>query len=380
MDKVKVLEIGPSNFGKGGLSSIAWNWYVNFDHFKLQIHFLACNKPDNKYINIIEKNNDFFYCINSKDFINRQLKKILITKKIAKSNRYDCIHIHASDALEAFAYYLSVKAFCDNIIIHSHSTGVMRDSAVKAGIKFAFHKICRRLLVGKKIIRLACSEKAGRWMYPEKYKFTIVNNGIETSKFIYNSFVRAEKRNELGIENKFVVGHIGQFNHVKNHVFLIDIFNEIYKKNTNAVLLLIGNGKLEDEIKDKVHNLCLDDVVIFYGTTPNVNELYQAMDCFVLPSHFEGLGIVNIEAQAAGLKLLCSDTVPKEAKITELLEYMSLSEPTEKWADKILSYNDGYERRDMMEEIKQAGFDIKASAKQLEKLYCDCAKNRSDFT
>ncbi|MCX4375525.1 MAG: glycosyltransferase [Lachnospiraceae bacterium] len=369
MNKVKVLEIGPSNFGKGGLSSIAWNWYVNFNHSKLQVHFLACAKPDNKYINLIEKNEDVFYCIGSKNFLVRQLKKFFITKKIAKSNKYDCIHIHASDAFEAFVYYLSVKKFCDNIIIHSHSTGIVWDSPIKASIKYIFHKICRRLLIGRKIVRLACSDKAGKWMYPEKYEFTIINNGIETSKFIYNNHIRKEKRNELGVENKFVVGHIGKFNYVKNHIFLIDIFNEIHKKNTNAILLLIGEGELENQIKDKVHNLGLDKAIIFYGTTPNANEFYQAMDCFVLPSHFEGMPLVLIEAQAAALKCMCSDTITLEAGITDLLEYMSLSSDPKKWAEKILTYAN-YDRKDMSNEIKESGFDIKYSAKQLEDIYC----------
>lgn len=373
MNKVKVLEIGPSNFGKGGLSSIAWNWYKNFNHSKLQIHFLACAKPDNKYIEIIEENEDSFYYIGHKTFLIRKLKEFFITKKIAKSNNYDCIHIHASNAFEAFIYYLAVKNYCDNMIIHSHSTGVIRDSIIKAVIKNIFHKICRRLICGKKIIRLACSEKAGKWMYPEKYKFTIINNGIETSKFIYNDHIRKEKRNELGIDNKLVVGHIGKFNYVKNHTFLIDIFNEVYKQNTNAVLFLIGEGELENQIKDKVHNLGLDEAVIFYGTTPYANEFYQAMDCFVLPSHFEGMPLVLIEAQAAALKCVCSDSITYEAKITDLLEHIPLSSEPKKWAEKILEYAN-YERKDMSNIIKEVGFDIKYSAKQLENLYCSLAE------
>lgn len=111
--------------------------------------------------------------------------------------------------------------------------------------------------------------------------------------------------------------------------------------------------------------------MIFYGTTPNANELYQAMDCFVLPSHYKGMSIVSVEAQAAGLKILLSDTITKETHITSLAEYMSLSESAEKWADKILSYNNGYERKDVSREIKSAGYDIKDSAKQLEDLYCN---------
>ena len=125
-------------------------------------------------------------------------------------------------------------------------------------------------------------------------------------------------------------------------------------------------------------NLGLDSAVYFYGTTPNTSELYQAMDCFVFPSQFEGLGIAAIEAQAAGLKTLCSDTIPQEAQITDLMQYMSLADDTKRWAEKILSYNNGYKRRDMSVEIKKAGYDIVNSAKLLEDLYLECAKKTSN--
>ena len=202
-----------------------------------------------------------------------------------------------------------------------------------------------------------------------KYDYTIVNNGIDTEKFVFDKQVRDKIRTGLKIENKFVVGHIGRFSYQKNHEFLIDIFNEVYKKNSNAVLLLLGCGELEKQIREKVHILGLDKAVIFNGTVSNANEFYQAMDCFVLPSHFEGLGIVAVESQASGLKTLCSDVVPKEAQITNLLEFMSLSDTAEAWAEKVLSYDNRYGRRDMSDEIKKSGFDIKYSAKQLEGLY-----------
>ena len=173
----------------------------------------------------------------------------------------------------------------------------------------------------------------------------------------------------MKVDNKFVIGNIGRFSIQKNHEFLLDIFNEVLKKNPNAVLLLIGDGPLENKIKEKTKNLGIEKSVIFYGTTSSTNKLYQAMDCFVLSSLFEGLPIVLVEAQAAGLKTLCSDAITQEAKITGLLDYLPLSGTQEKWAEKILSYNDRYERKDLFKEVKNAGYDIKQSAKRLEEIY-----------
>lgn len=371
---MKVLELGPGDFGKSGLSVIAWNWYREFDKDKICVDFLSCSVPDNNYVEYIHKNGGEFYLIDieGKNIIQRQIGRFLTSRKTSKKNKYDCIHIHVSEAGEAFAFYAGVKPFCKKIIIHSHNSGVGCESSkftIGAKIKVCLHKLCKHLISGKNVVRLACSDLAGKWLYLPKHDYTIVNNGIDTEKFVFDRQVRDKIRAELKIENKFVVGHIGRFSYQKNHKFLIDIFNEIYKENSNAVLLLLGCGELEKQIREKVHALGLDKEVIFYGTVSNANEFYQAMDCFVLPSNFEGLPVVAVEAQAAGLKFLCSDVVTKEAKITELLEFMSLSESAEAWAKKVLSYDNGYDRIDMSDEIKRAGFDIKYSAKQLERLY-----------
>lgn len=371
---MKVLELGPGDFGKSGLSVIAWNWYQKFDLEKFSVDFLSCTVPDNNYVECIHKNGGEFYLIDieGKNIVQRQIRRFFTSRKIAKENKYDCIHIHVSEAGEAFAFYVGVKHFCKKIIIHSHSSGVGCESSeftVGAKIKLYLHKLCKHFINGRSVVRLACSDLAGKWMYLPKYDYTIINNGIDTEKFVFNKQARDKIRTHLKIENKFVMGHIGRFSYQKNHDFLIDIFNEVYKKNSNAVLLLLGCGELEKKIREKVHILGLDKAVIFNGTVSNANEFYQAMDCFVLPSHFEGLPVVAVEAQAAGLKFLCSDVVTKEAKITDLLEFMSLTDTAEAWAEKVLSYNNGYERRDMSDEIKKAGFDIEYWAKQLERLY-----------
>ncbi len=375
MEKVKVLELPISNLGRGGTEVMVWNWYHNFSSPELVIDFLGDYSRNDEYIKSINSNHGEYYKY-TKYTSPKIFGKIINTfgimryaKKIAKNNDYDVIHIHAQDAFIAFTYYLAVKPFCKKIIIHSHCTGTDVNSGVLMKLKRFLHKVCRCLLNSKKVIRLACSKAAGEWMYPPKYKFEVINNGIDVKKFTYNEEVRNRIRSELKVDNKFVIGNIGRFSIQKNHEFLLDIFNEVLKKNPNAVLLLIGDGPLENKIKEKTKNLGIEKSVIFYGTTSSTNELYQAMDCFVLSSLFEGLPIVLVEAQAAGLKTLCSDAITQEAKITGLLDYLPLSGTQEKWAEKILSYNDRYERKDLFKEVKNAGYDIKQSAKRLEEIY-----------
>lgn len=378
MEKIKILEANIGNLGKGGIETFVWGLCEKIDSNRFSVDFLFKIQPNDNYIKQINaRANKFFYIgADNSNKIVKQFKKFFFIRKVVKSNKYACIHIHTSTSFDTFIYYIACKSFCDNLIIHSHSTGIEANSIQHSSndkFKYLLHKIFRHLICAKDITRLACSDLAAEWMYPSKYNYSIINNGIETSKFIFNQQIRDKIRLELKVENKFVVGHIGRFSYAKNHDFLIDIFNEVYKRNKNSVLLLVGTGELENQIKDKVHSLGLDDTVIFYGTTYNANELYQAMDCFVLPSHFEGMPMVLAEAQAASLKCLCSDVITKEAQITDLLEYMPLSDSAEKWAEKILSYNNDYMRKDMSSEIKKAGYDIKQSANQLEALYCSCS-------
>lgn len=384
MERIKILEVGPGNFGKGGMSVATWNWYKNFDYKRIQADFISIAKPDNKYIEYINEHNGSFYYVNCSNKIIRQFRKYNLIYKLAKSNHYNCVHIHVGNAFTALFSYIVVYRFCGNVFIHSREAGRRGNNSINVVnileiVKYLLHRMCRPFIIGDKITCLGCSELAVKWMFPrqviERKQYIVIKNGIEVSNFVFNAQVRNKMRDILNLKENFVIGHIGRFVYQKNHNFLIDIFYEVYKRNNKAILLLAGEGKLEKQVKDRVANLGLNDNVIFYGTTSKVNELYQVMDCFVFPSHNEGFGTVCIEAQAAGLKVLCSDKIPKETQITELIDYLSLSSAPLKWANKILSYDNKYERKDMSEEIKKAGYDIHQSAKELEQLYFSCTNN-----
>ena len=189
--------------------------------------------------------------------------------------------------------------------------------------------------------------------------------------FTWNPKVREKYRHDLGIETCFVVGNVARFEEQKNHDYLLKIFSEILKIKPDSKLLLIGRGSLESRIHDAAKQLKIDDSIIYLGVRDDVNSLLQAMDVFVLPSLFEGLGIVYVEAQAAGLPCFASaDVVPQEVCITDLMHYISLNENPEIWAKYIVDhYVNDKNRRNTSSEIIAAGFDIESTAKELCSFY-----------
>lgn len=221
----------------------------------------------------------------------------------------------------------------------------------------------------------ACGEEAGDWLYGKKNRsnVTIMNNAVDANQYRYNPEVSKEMKKQLGIEGKKVIGHVGRFFPQKNHGFLIDIFNEIYKKDKDTVLLLVGGGELDDalkkQIKEKVRNLGLEDAVEFLGVREDVDRIVQTFDVFLLPSLFEGLPVTMVEAQAAGLPCVISDKVPIQCDLTGNVWVVPLEESPEKWADVVLDKANNFEKRNTYQQIADAGFDIKSQAKWLEEFY-----------
>lgn len=216
----------------------------------------------------------------------------------------------------------------------------------------------------------ACSDYAGKWLYGKNIgkskRYKVIPNAINTEKYRFDPAISAEMRKSLGIEDKFVIGHIGRFVYQKNHDFLIDIFSEVHKQNDKAVLLLIGEGPLLEDVKAKVHRLGLDDFVIFLGVREDANRLYQAFDVFCLPSRYEGLGMVAIEAQISGLPTIVSNGIPGEAKITNRISYLNLNEKSETWAKKLIAFK--FENRTDIE-VKNDDYNISVQSRKMEEIY-----------
>ena len=225
---------------------------------------------------------------------------------------------------------------------------------------------------------MCCSEHAGRWLFGDKEydkgNVYLLNNAIDIEKFKYDERLRANKREELGIDDDtLVIGHIGRFVEQKNHRFLIDIFNEIHQKNKNSILLLVGQGPLMKEIKEKVEKLNLSRCVKFLGQRNDANQLYNAMDVFLFLSLYEGLGMVLIEAQANGLPCLASSEVPQTAKITNIIDFIDLKEDKNIWVEKILNTHSS-RRLDFFQKAVNGKYDIHCEAKKLEDKYLEFYK------
>lgn len=352
----------------GGVEAVVMNYYRNIDRNKVQFDFIC---------------DDDSTCIPKEEIENLGGKVILIPpyqkvfkyhkelKKVLKEGNYKIVHSHIN-ALSVFPLWASKSAKVPVRIAHSHST-----SNKKEWKKTLLKNVLRPFSKLFATDYFCCSELAGRWLFGNKTydqgKVYPLNNAIDVDKFKYNEKVRKAKRKELNIEDKdLVIGHIGRFVKQKNHEFLIDIFNEIHKKNKNTILLLAGDGPLKEAIQNKVKELNLDKNVKFLGQRNDVNELYQAMDLFLFPSLYEGLGMVLIEAQCAGNLCFASTEVPSVAKLTDNLNFISLSTTPEKWATDILNKIEQYHRKSNKSEITKANYDIKEEVKKLEKKYIDC--------
>ena len=375
--KIRVLEVNVDDQGNGGVFSL--------------IKSVIEKKPDDMQIDIaalepFEKKENIKYLrsLGTRIFFvgykGSKIKKQFYIYKhmcsLLKQERYDVVHIHSDVANKLLVSGLAAKRCgVPKILLHSHATGTDGNNRE---IKEKLHLICRKLL---KIINgkyVACSYSASKWMFPgiPKTGVTLIKNGIDIEKFAFNENIRKKVRAELDIDNSdYLIGHVGRFMYQKNHEYVIKIFSdfcESWKKHGcegDTKLLLVGAGELIANIKKIVKDKGLDDNVIFYGLSDRVNELLQGMDVFILPSFFEGLPIVGIEAQAAGLPVLLSDTITKEAALTENAVFLPIDDGSiYRWSEKLM-YSKKYIRKNMSSLIEKKGYSIEATVGQLIDFY-----------
>lgn len=354
----------------GGVESVVMNYYRNIDRNKVQFDFI-CDE-DSKYIPT-----DEIESLGGKVILippyQKTFKYHKELKKVLKEGNYKIVHSHIS-TMSFFSLWAAKSAKVPVRIVHAHSTTNKQEkkkNLMKQVLK-PFSKVFATDF-------FCCSELAGRWQFGDKDydqgKVYLLNNAIDVDKFKYDEKIRKEKRKELNIKDKnLVIGHIGRLATVKNHIFLIDIFNEIYKQNKNAILLLAGDGPLKEKTKNKVKELELEKNVQFLGQRNDANELYQAFDAFVLPSLYEGLPVVGVEAQTAGLPCFFSTDMTKEAKVLDTTKFIELSKSPKEWADIIIKELNNFKRKDMTKEITNNNYNIKNEAKKIEEKYKEFSK------
>lgn len=355
---VRVLHI-VTNMDRGGLETMLMNYYRHMDREKIQFDFLEHRRERAAYDDEIESlggrifrlprlnplSSDYFHALNA---------------FFAAHPEYRIVHSHL-DCMSAYPLRAAKNAKVPVRIAHAHSTSQDRNW------KLVFKLISKKLISLYATDLFACSVDAGEWMFGTK-DVHILPNAIDLERYAFNLLIRNQTRKALGLDDAFVIGHVGRFSAVKNHSFLTDVFAQIKRQEPNSKLLLVGAGSEMQAVQQKVTALGLGADVIFTGVRNDVANLMQAMDVFVFPSLYEGLGIVLIEAQASGLPCVVSDVIPREAYLTDLVTAEKLSSSVETWAEKILEKR-AVLRTDRRAEIAAHGFDITTEAVKLQEFY-----------
>ena len=295
--------------------------------------------------------------------------KILYLKNFFKNhkNEYDIAHINSTgQATGLISFLAKIYGKIKKVIFHSHMGGMDRKKSL-------IDKFGAFLMFKYSDVLASCSTEASKFMFGENFKnkheVKVLNNSVDINKFTFNETTRKRVRDELKIKSdSFVIIHVGRFIRLKNQKFLIEVFNEIKKKKSNTMLLFIGDGELLNDCKKQVEELNLTSSVQFLGLKNNVYDYMQAADCFVMPSFYEGLPIVAVEAQASGLPCVLSDNISKETKIADKVDFMSLDASPKEWANAILNYIN-LERKSGQRFMEQHKFDHKSATLEIEKLY-----------
>lgn len=360
----RVLQVlGTTNLG--GAESRIMDLYRHIDRDKLQFDFLIHTDTKGHFDDEIEALGGHIYRLPQFRLVNifayRQACRVFF------QNHHDYVAIHGHMTSTASIYLPIARQFGVSLTIaHARSAGVDR------GVKGILTKWLRRGLYKKADVLLSCSDLAAAAVFGEKRlkqgKVIIMPNAIDVHSFSFNQKMRENIRQQYALEDAYVIGHVGRFHYAKNHEYLIRIFEEIYKENSKARLLLIGDGPLCSDMKELCREKNLSDKVIFAGNQTPVNPYYQAMDLFVFPSRFEGMPGTVVEAQAAGLPCLISDSITREVKGTELVHFYSIEESPQNWAIKAAEYSTTA-RQDMPVDLIRNGYDVCEQVKRYEKFY-----------
>lgn len=344
------------------MESYVMNYYRNIDRDKVQFDFITHTKLDCSFENEILQNGGRVYKFPV--FSMKNMPNLLqqIEEFFLEHPGYQIIHCHMANAAP-FYFYIAKKYGVKHCILHSHQPSAA-DTIT--------HKLRNipLLYLGNRMAtdRIACSKLAGDFLFRDK-PFKIIRNAIDIKNFTFNPEKREKVRKELGLANHFVIGHIGRLTAQKNQLFLLDVFNEISSRIPNALLILVGGGEDEDRLRKRVEELQLKAKVKFLGIRSDVNDLYQAFDFFLFPSLYEGLGIVLVEAQCAGLEVLTSrENIPQEVKLTNHLSFMSLKKGYQCWAQFVVEHAK-YKRYQDVSGIIEKGYDITREAVKLEEYY-----------
>lgn len=365
--KVKVLHI-IGRRPRGGIGTFLKNTHCHIDRSKIQFDYLINeSRPHSDFEEVVKSYGGNVYILPELTYKNTFKYFAALFRFYRQHHDYDVMHVHSAN-IAIFNFLFAIIYGIRHRVIHSHNTR-FSDKRIR-GIRNFVLQLPNKLFAN---IFVACGAKAALFMYGKRYvrsrKVHILKNAIDPLKFRYSESLRKELRKKLDIENNYVVGHVGAFVPQKNHLFILQIFNEIYQLQNKSTLMLIGTGDLEDEIRSAAKSLDCSHAIRFMGARNDVNQLMQAFDVFILPSLFEGLPLVGIEAQAAGLPCVFSKEISSEVKITEHVSFLSINATPKEWSSVINNYYELNLRKDTSQEVKEAGYDILHATGRLQQLY-----------
>lgn len=341
---------------RAGLENMLMNYYRSIDRSKIQFDFLTHRPNEGAYENEIKSLGGKIYRAPRLLPQNYGSYVKYMNAFFTEHPEYTIIHSHI-DSMSFIPLSLAKKRGIPVRIAHSHST------SVDFNYKIILKELYRYKLRGVATNFAACSKKAGIYLFGKNKDVKVIPNAIDLNKYKYSIEIRNKKRIELGVEDKFVIGHVGRFSKPKNHKFLIEVFKEVSKIDDKAILLLVGEGELEKEIHELIYKYRIENKVVHLKERDDVNELYQAMDLLAFPSLYEGLPMVAVEAQSTGLKCLISDKITKEAIISDQSIVLPLHKDI--WIREILDNRMKYDRKSVYSKF----FDIEIAARRLEEYY-----------
>lgn len=362
---IRILHI-VSHMNRGGVENFLMNIYRKIDRKKIQFDFLMHINKKCTFDDEIESLGGRIYKVSPRNrgFLKNRKE---LDQFFKEHQNYKIVHQHVSSLSYIEPLKFAKKYNIPVRIVHSHNT--------RQGGNFLhniIHKYNQIFIKSIATNYYACSESAAKWLYSKKQyennNYKVINNAIDSEKFIYNENIREKIRNELNIKNKFVIGHVGRFHPQKNHKFLVKIFKEVIKQNKKSILLLVGDGKNKKEIEQIVEENRLSSNVMFTGVRSDVHKLMQAMDVFVLPSLYEGFPVTLVEAQASGLPCVLSENITKEVEINNNIKWFNIDDEPQKWANGVLALQNS-RKIAPRKNIIESGFDSEELAKKLQNIY-----------
>lgn len=373
--RIRVLFFIDGYGNGGGIQEQCIRWISNINHSIFQVDVLSYNRTNGVRDDYPER----LEALGSKLFLiapyaegGSVIRSLRETKHFFKTHQYDVLHAHSS----AKAIFVLQEARRNGVpvrILHAHAARVVTEQPFKKFMANTLKGAARR----ESTNLAACSVKAGEFLFGRTHvaagKVTIIPNAIELGRFSFDPSVRERVRVELGLDNSFVIGHIGRFMPPKNHSFLVEVMFSVLKRRPDARLILVGVGQLQEKVKDQVRSLGIDEQVLFLGLRSDVDRVVQAMDIFVMPSLFEGLPVSAVEAQASGLPCVFSEEVTPEAVLIPGSKRVPLSGTPDEWAKEILSARGG-DRSLALGIVSDKGFEIVEATRRLETFYLDALR------